>query len=161
MTQVLVLVLALLIGVVAGLRAMTAPAVVAWGAMLGWIDVADKWSEWMAHPITVTVLTILLVGELITDQLPKTPSRKVPPQFIARLISGGFAGAVIGSAFFHTFSATGAGIVGAVLGTMAGAALRTALADRNHGKDRPGAFIEDFIAVGGGFLVAFLVSLGP
>jgi len=159
MTQVLVLVLALLIGVVAGLRAMTAPAVVAWGAMLGWIDVGDKWSEWMAHPITVTVLTILLIGELITDQLPKTPSRKVPPQFIARLITGGFAGAVIGSAFFHTFTATGAGVVGAVLGTLAGAELRSRLAASNNGNDRPGAFIEDVIAVGGGFLVAFLVSL--
>jgi uncharacterized membrane protein len=159
MTQVLILVLALLIGVIAGLRAMTAPAVVAWGAMLGWIDVSDKWSEWMAHPITVTVLTILLIGELITDQLPKTPSRKVPPQFIARLLTGGFAGAVIGSAVFHTFSATGAGVVGAVLGTLAGAALRSRLATSNNGNDRPGAFIEDFIAVGGGFLVAFLVSL--
>jgi uncharacterized membrane protein len=159
MTQVLILVLALLIGVIAGLRAMTAPAVVAWGAMLGWIDVSDKWSEWMAHPITVTVLTILLIGELITDQLPKTPSRKVPPQFIARLISGGFAGAVIGSAVFHTFTATGAGVIGAVLGTLAGAALRSRLATSNNGNDRPGAFIEDVIAVGGGFVVAFLVSL--
>lgn len=159
MTQVLALLLALLIGVIAGLRAMTAPAVVAWGAMLGWIDVADKWSEWVGHPITVTVLSILLVGELITDQLPKTPSRKVPPQFIARLITGGFAGAVIGSAFFHTFSATGAGIVGAVLGTLAGAELRSRLGAANHGNDRPGAFLEDGIAVGGGFLVAFLVSL--
>ncbi|PRC43175.1 DUF4126 domain-containing protein [Mycobacterium sp. ITM-2017-0098] len=162
MTQVLVLVLALLIGVVAGLRAMTAPAVVAWGAMLGWIDVTDKWSEWMGHPITVTVLTILLIGELITDQLPKTPSRKVPAQFAARLITGGFAGAVIGSAFFSvagTISALGAGVIGAVLGTMAGAELRSRLAASNNGKDRPGAFIEDFIAVAGGFLVAFLVSL--
>ena len=56
MTQVLVIVLALLIGVIAGLRAMTAPAVVAWGAMLGWIDVDGKWSEWVAHPITVLSL---------------------------------------------------------------------------------------------------------
>lgn len=158
MTHVLVLILALLIGAIAGLRAMTAPAVVAWGAMLGWIDVTDKWSEWVAHPITVTVLTILLIGELITDQLPKTPSRKVPPQFIARLLTGGFAGAVIGSAFFHTFSATGAGVVGAVLGTLAGAELRSRLAASNNGNDRPGAFIEDVIAVGGGFLVAFLVT---
>ncbi|MDG4666533.1 DUF4126 family protein [Mycobacterium sp. 236(2023)] len=158
MTQVLALILALLIGVIAGSRAMTAPAVVAWGAMLGWIDVTDKWSEWMAHPITVTVLTILMVGELITDQLPKTPSRKVPVQFGTRLITGGFAGAVIGSAFFHTFSATGAGVVGAVLGTMAGAALRTKLFEANNGNDRPGAFLEDAVAVAGGFLVAFLVS---
>ena len=159
MTQVLVLLLALLIGVIAGLRAMAAPAVVAWGAMLGWIDVTDKWSEWMAHPITATVLTIFLVAELVTDQLPKTPSRKVPPQFVARLITGGFAGAVIGSAFFHTFSATGAGVIGAVLGTLGGAALRSRAAAANKGNDRPGAFGEDARAVGGGFLVALLVSL--
>ncbi|MGD9620827.1 MAG: DUF4126 family protein [Mycolicibacterium sp.] len=159
MTHALVLLLALLIGVIAGLRAMTAPAVVAWGAMLGWIDVGDKWSEWMAHPVTVTVLTILLLGELVTDQLPKTPSRKVPVQFVARLISGAFAGAVIGSAFFHTFSAAGAGVVGAVLGTLGGAALRSRVAEANNGNDRPGAFGEDVLAVGGGLLVAFLVGL--
>ena len=159
MTLVLVLGLALLIGVVAGSRALTAPAVVAWGAMLGWIDVADKWSDWIAHPITVTVLTIFAVGELVTDQLPQTPSRKVPPQFIARLVPGGFSGAVIGSAFFHTFSATGAGIIGAVLGTLGGAMLRSRLSGARNGNDRPGAFTEDVLAVGGGLLVAFLVSL--
>ncbi|MCB0948869.1 MAG: DUF4126 family protein [Mycobacterium sp.] len=159
MTQVLVLLLALLIGAVAGLRAMTAPAVVAWGAMLGWIDVGDKWSEWMAHPITVVVLTLLLLGELVTDQLPKTPSRRIPPQFVARLVTGAFAGAVIGSAVFHTFSAMGAGMVGAVVGTLGGAALRSRLAAVNNGNDRPGAFGEDILAVGGGFLVVFLASL--
>jgi uncharacterized membrane protein len=159
MTQALVILLALLIGVIAGLRALTAPAVVAWGAFLGWIDVEGKWSEWMAHPITVTVLTVFLLVELVTDQLPKAPSRKTAPQFITRLIMGAFAGAVIGSAFFHTFSATGAGIVGAVLGTMGGAAARQRLYDKNSGKDRPGAFLEDVVAVGGGFLTAFLVSL--
>ena len=159
MSQVLVLVFALLIGVIAGLRAMTAPAAVAWGAFLGWIDVDGKWSEWVAHPITVTVLTILLVGELITDQLPKTSSRKVPAQFIARLVSGGFAGAVIGSASFHTFIGTGAGMIGAVLGTLAGAALRSRVAAARGGNDRPGAFGEDALAVVGGFLVAFLVSV--
>jgi uncharacterized membrane protein len=159
MTQVLVIALALLIGVIAGLRALTAPAVVAWGAFLGWIDVDAKWSEWIAHPITVTVLTIFLLVELVTDQLPKTPSRRTAPQFLTRLIMGAFAGAVIGSAFFHTFSSMGAGIVGAVLGTMAGAAARERFATARDGQDRPGAILEDVVAVGGGFLVAFLVSL--
>ncbi len=159
MTQVLVIVLALLIGVIAGLRAMTAPAVVAWGAFLGWINVDGKWSEWMAHPITVSVLTIFLLVELVTDQLPKTPSRKTAPQFVTRLIMGAFAGAVIGSTDFHTFSALGAGVVGAVLGTMGGAAVRQKLYDANGERDRPGAFLEDVVAVGGGFLIAFLVSL--
>jgi uncharacterized membrane protein len=159
MTQVFVILLAVLIGVVAGLRALTAPAVVAWGAFLGWIDVEGKWSEWVAHPITVTVLTIFLVVELITDQLPKTPSRKTPPQFITRLLMGAFAGAVIGSAFFHTFSAIGAGVIGAVLGTLGGAEGRTRLVAATGGRDRPAAIGEDVVAVGGGFLVAFLVSL--
>jgi uncharacterized membrane protein len=159
MTQVLVIVLALLIGVIAGLRALTAPAVVSWGAFLGWIDVDGKWSEWVAHPITVTVLTIFLLIELVTDQLPKTPSRKTTAQFLTRLITGAFAGAVIGSAFFHTFIATGAGIVGAVLGTLAGAEARQRFAAARSGQDRPGAILEDIVAVGGGFLTAFLVSL--
>ena len=159
MTHALVLLLALLIGVIAGLRALTAPAVVAWGAFLGWIDVDGKWSQWVAHPITVTVLTIFLLVELVTDQLPKTPSRKTPPQFITRLLMGAFAGAVIGSAFFHTFSALGAGIVGAVLGTLGGADARSRLVAANGGKDRPVAVGEDIVAVGGGFLIAFLVSL--
>jgi uncharacterized membrane protein len=158
MTHALVLLLALLIGVIAGLRALTAPAVVAWGAFLGWIDVEGKWSEWMAHPITVTVLTIFLLVELVTDQLPKTPSRKTAPQFITRLIMGAFAGAVIGSAFFHTFSALGAGMIGAVLGTLGGAEARQRFASARSGQDRPGAILEDIVAVGGGFLVAFLVN---
>jgi uncharacterized membrane protein len=161
MTQVIVILLALAIGVIAGLRALTAPAVVAWGAFLGWIDVDGLWSEWVAHPITVTVLTIFLLIELVTDQLPKTPSRKTAPQFVTRLIMGAFAGAVIGSVSHHTFIALGAGIIGAVLGTMGGAAVRERLYNANNEKDRPGAFLEDVVAVGGGFLIAFLVSFAP
>jgi uncharacterized membrane protein len=158
MTQVLVIVLALLIGVIAGLRALTAPAVVSWGAALGWIDVEGKWSEWMAHPITLTVLSIFLLIELVTDQLPKTPSRKTAPQFVTRLVMGAFAGAVIGSATHHTFIGLGAGMIGAVLGTLGGAAARKRLVDANGGRDRPGALLEDVVAVGGGFLIAYLVT---
>ena len=161
MTQVVVIVLAALIGVIAGLRALTAPAVVAWAAFLGWIDVDGKWSQWVAHPITVTVLTIFLLVELVTDQLPKTPSRRTPPQFITRLLTGAFAGAVIGSASHHTFIGLGAGIIGAVLGTLGGAEARSRLAAANGGKDRPVAIGEDIVAVGGGFLIAFLVSFAP
>lgn len=161
MTQAVVILLALLIGVIAGLRALTAPAVVAWGAFLGWIDVDGKWSYWVAHPITVTVLTIFLLVELVTDQLPKTPSRRTPPQFIFRLLTGAFAGAVIGSASHHTFIGMGAGIIGAVVGTLGGAEARTRLTAANDGKDRPVAIGEDVVAVGGGFLIAFLVSFAP
>jgi len=71
MTQVVVILLALAIGVIAGLRALTAPAVVAWGAFLGWIDVDGKWSDWVAHPITVTVLTIFLLSSSSRTSCPR------------------------------------------------------------------------------------------
>jgi uncharacterized membrane protein len=159
MTQVLVIVLALLIGFVAGLRALTPPAVVAWGALLNWLPVDGTWAEWVGHPITVTVLTILLVVELVTDQLPSTPSRTVPPQFIARLVTGAFAGAVIGAGWHHTFSSAGAGVVGAVLGTLAGYRARSGLVERNGGHDLPVALTEDTVAVLGGFAVVALASI--
>jgi uncharacterized membrane protein len=159
MTHFLVLLLALLIGVIAGLRAMTAPAVVAWAAMLDWINLDGTWVEWLAHPITVTVLTILAVGELITDQLPKTPSRKTAVQFATRLITGGFAGAVIGTAWGYTFGGLGAGVVGAVLGTLGGAEARQRLVAANGGRDLPIALVEDAVAVLGGLAVAALTSV--
>jgi uncharacterized membrane protein len=158
-THALVMLLALLIGVVAGLRALTPPAVVAWGAILGWLPVAGTWAGWVAHPITVTVLTILLVVEFVTDQLPSTPARTVPPQFLARIVTGAFAGAVIGAGWHHTFTATGCGMVGAVLGTMAGYHTRRALVARNGGNDRPVAIAEDAIAVLGGFGIVALATL--
>ena len=37
----------LLIGIVAGLRTMTAPAGVAWAAWLGWIDLAGTWAGFL------------------------------------------------------------------------------------------------------------------
>jgi len=159
MTHFLVLLLALLIGVVAGLRALTAPAVVAWAAMLDWINLDGTWVEWVAHPITVTVLTILAVGELVTDQLPKTPSRKTPMQFAARLVTGGFAGAVIGTAWGYTFGGLGAGLVGAVIGTLGGYEARKRLVAATGGRDLPIALVEDAVAVLGGLAVAALTSV--
>ena len=158
MTQVVVILLALAIGVIAGLRALTAPAVVAWGAFLGWIDVDGKWSEWVAHPITVTVLTIFLLVELVTDQLPKTPSRKTPPQFITRLIMGAFAGAVIGSASLPHVQRAGRRHRSVRCSARSVVPRLAAAGSRQRRKDRPVAIGEDVVAVGGGFLVAFLVS---
>lgn len=158
MTHVLVLLLALLIGVIAGLRALTPPAAVAWAAMLDWINLDGTWASWVGHPITVAVLSILLVVELITDQLPKTPSRKTTPQFAARLITGAFAGAVIGTAWGYTIGGLGAGVIGAVLGTMGGATARGWLAAK-AGKDLPAALLEDAVAVLGGFGIAALTAI--
>jgi len=111
------------------------------------------------HQTFRTVLTILLVVELITDQLPKTPSRKTPMQFGARLATGAFAGAVIGTAWGYTFGGLGAGMVGAVLGTLGGYEFRSRLVKANGGRDLPVALAEDAIAVLGGFAIAYLTSV--
>jgi len=152
-THALVLLMALLIGVVAGLRSITAPAVVAWAAHLGWINLHGTWASWMANIITVVVLTVLAVGELIADKLPKIPPRVTVPSFATRLVMGGFAGAVVGAAWHYTFSSLGAGIVGAVIGTLAGFHARRLAAVHNYGPDLPIALLEDAIAILGGFAV--------
>ncbi len=159
MTHALVLLLALLIGVVAGLRALTAPAVVAWAAVLQWINLSGTWASWVGNWITVAILTVLAVGELVTDQLPKTPSRTTPVQFGARLVTGGFAGAVIGTAWGYTWGGLGAGVIGAVLGTLGGYEARKRLVAANGGRDLPIALLEDAVAVGGGILIAYFTSV--
>jgi uncharacterized membrane protein len=151
-THALILLLALLIGVVAGLRSLTAPAVVAWAAFLGWIDLHGTWASWMANIVTAVVFTVLAVGELVNDKLPKTPARTAPPIFAARILMGGLAGAVLGAWPHWTFSALGAGVIGAVLGTLGGYQARKRLA-AVAGKDLPIALLEDAVAILGGFAI--------
>jgi uncharacterized membrane protein len=156
-THFYVLLLALGIGVIAGLRSMTAPAVVAWAAALHWINLNGTWAAWVGHPVTVAILTLLAVGELAADKHPKTPSRTAPPSFIARIVLGAFAGAVIGTAWAFTWSALGAGAVGAVLGTLGGYQARTRLVAA-HGHDLPIALLEDAVAVVGGFAIVAVTA---
>jgi uncharacterized membrane protein len=49
----------------------------------------------LSFVVSPYIITVLAIGELISDQLP--PSRKVPIQFGARLVSGGLCGAAIGA----------------------------------------------------------------
>ena len=159
MTHALVLLLALLIGVVAGLRTFTAPAVMAWAAFLHWINLSGTWASWVGHWATVAVLTILAVIELVSDQMESMPSRKTALPFLARLASGAFAGAVLGTAWGYKGSSLGAGMVGAVIGTIGGYEARTRLVAANGGRDRPIALGEDLLAVAGGVAVAYLTSV--
>lgn len=149
-------ILALLIGVVAGLRAMTAPAAVSWAAALGWLPLEGTWLAFMGYRFTPWIFTILALVELVTDQLPSTPSRKVPQQFGARLVSGGLCGAAIGATGGMLVGGLVAGVVGAVIGTLGGAELRGTLA-RAFGKDLPAAVIEDLVAMVGAYLIVSAV----
>jgi len=75
MNSGLVLLLAFGIGVVAGLRSMTAPAVVAWAAHLGWINLSGSALAFMGSAWAVGIFTLGALVEFIADQLPTTPAR--------------------------------------------------------------------------------------
>lgn len=144
--------LALLIGVIAGLRAMMAPAAISWAAAHGLLNLEGSWLAFMGWRFTPWIFTLLALGELVTDQLPSTPSRKVPQQFGARIILGGLSGAAIGASAGALVAGLILGVIGAVIGTYGGAALRARLAVA-FGKDLPAALIEDAIAIGGAIFV--------
>lgn len=145
-------VLPLLIGVIAGLRAMTAPAAVSLAASAGRLDLTTTNLAFLGYAYTPWIFTVLALVELVTDQLPTTPSRTVPVQFGTRILMGGLTGGAIGASGGALMYGVIAGIVGAVIGTLGGRAVRARLASA-FGSDRPAALIEDLIAIGGAFLI--------
>ena len=152
----LVYVLALAMGVVAGLRAMTAPAVVSWAAYLGLLALGGTWLGWLGRPWTPWILTVLALGELVSDQLPKTPPRTVPVQFGTRIFTGALSGAAIGMAAGSWAGGALAGAIGAIIGTFGGRAARASLAT-SFGRDLPAALLEDAVAIGAAVLIVVLL----
>ena len=148
--------LALLIGIVAGLRAMTAPAAIAFAAHYGFLNLNGTWLAFLGYRWTPWIFLVLAIGELITDQLPSTPSRKVPVQFGTRILMGAATGGAIGVAAGSLWIGVIVGVIGAIIGTLGGAAARAKMAAA-FGKDLPAALIEDAVAIAGAVL--FVLAL--
>jgi uncharacterized membrane protein len=148
------LLLAFLIGIVAGLRSLTAPAVVSWAAHRNWIDLHHTPLSFMGSTVTVSIFVLLALGELVADQLPSTPSRTKPVGLIARIVLGGLSGACVAVAGAQSI-VIGAllGAVGAVAGAFAGYEVRTRLVRALKVPDLVIAVLEDAVAIGGGLLI--------
>ena len=147
-----------LIGVIAGLRAMSAPAAVSWAARLGWINLENSWLAFLGFSFTPYIFSVLALVELITDQLPSTPSRKSPMQFGTRIISGALCGAAIGTSNGTLAVGLVLGILGAIAGTLGGYEARVRLVKAIGGNDLPIALAEDVIALGGAFLIVYSLT---
>lgn len=130
---------------------MTPLAAASWAARLGFVNLEGTWLAFLGYFWTPIVLTVLAFVELVTDQLPSTPSRTVPQQFGARLVTGALAGMVFASSMSMAAGAT-AGVVGAIIGTIGGARARARLA-ASFGRDLPAALVEDAVTIIGAFLV--------
>ena len=153
----IVLLLGLLIGVVAGLRTFTAPAAVSWAAHLGWLPLAGTPLAFLGSVWAAGILTVLAFVEFVIDQLPSAPSRKAPPGFGARIVSGALSGAALGALPGLLIAGGIAGIVGAVIGTLGGYAARARLAAAFR-QDMPAAFIEDAVAIVLAILVVLVIK---
>ena len=141
-------VLACLIGVVAALRAFTPIAAVSWAAALGWLPLQNTWLAFLGATVTPYILSALAVFELISDKLPKTPSRKVPMQFGARIATGALSGAALGATTQALLAGLAFGVIGAVGGTVVASEARRVLSQAIGGKDFPIALLEDAVAIG-------------
>jgi len=144
------------IGVVAGLRSLLAPAVVAWAAHLGWLHLQGTPLSFMGSKVALIIFSLLAIGELIGDKLPKTPKRTAVTPLLARMITGGVCGACICVSANQSLGIGAVlGAIGAVMGAFAGYEIRKRLVMQLKAPDFFIALAEDLIAIS---LALLLVS---
>jgi uncharacterized membrane protein len=144
-----VLVLAIGIGIVSGLRTFTAPALVSWAAHLGWPNLQGTPLVFMGSTPAAAILTLAALFEYVADKLPKIQARTAPPSLIIRVISGGLCGACIClSAGRSMLVGVLLGAIGALIGTFGGYQLRKRLVSTLKVKDIFVAIPEDLVAIG-------------
>jgi uncharacterized membrane protein len=149
-----VLLLAFLIGVIAGLRTMTAPAVVAWAAHRHWLNLLNSPLAFMGSTAAVAVFTLLALGELIIDKLPSTPNRTKLPGLIGRSVLGGLSGAAVAASGKQSIAlGVVLGVAGAIAGAFTGYQVRKRLVRALKVQDFVIALFEDAVAIGGGLLI--------
>lgn len=148
------LLLIFVLGVMAGLRSMTPPAVVAWTAHR-WPALAQSSLSFMGWPVTAYILAAFAALELVTDKLPFTPSRLTPVPLGARIFAGGLVGATLAAASQQSL-AVGAlvGAAGGLAGSYAGYHARHALVTKVGLPDLAVALIEDAITIATSILIA-------
>jgi len=147
---------ALGLGFAAGLRALSPPAVVAWAAHLGWLNLNSSPLSFMGSTITVVIFSFLAVFELIGDLLPQTPKRTAPAPLVARILMGGLCGACLCAASNQSLLIGAVvGGVGGLIGAFAGYEVRRKLVSTLGIKDIFIALLEDLITIG---LACFFVT---
>jgi uncharacterized membrane protein len=149
--------LAIGIGAVAGLRALTAPAVLAWAAERRLIRLGSSPFATIISATMAKRITDFAVSELIADKLPFTPSRLNAAPLASRIVSGAICGATIYGVVKRPLTEGAVlGCLGAIAGAFAGYHMRKRLS-----RDRPDlgvAVLEDAFAIGGGVLITVLTA---
>jgi uncharacterized membrane protein len=138
---------------------MTAPAVVAWAARLGWMRLSDSPLAFMGSGWAVALFTVCAFGEYAVDQLPGTPPRTAAFPLAARVVSGLLTGASVAFAGgFLLWVGLLGGVVGANAGAFGGYRARVGLVKALHAPDVAIAIPEDLLAIGLGLLLAYTLK---
>jgi len=108
--------LAFAIGVVDGLRSMTAPAAVCWAAHWKWLHLEQSGLAFLGSTAAAYIFTVLALIELVADKLPQTPNRTMPASLLIRVVLGALSGAALCVSEHQSL------IAGALLGGVGGVA---------------------------------------
>ncbi len=137
-----------LLGLVTGMRSMTAMAVLCWFAYRGDLSLDDTWAFWAGKLLTAIIFTVLALAELVVDKLPKTPNRTAPFPLLARVVFGGLVGAIVAAGLNGSeFEGVILGVGGALVGAFGGFLIRREIVLQLGCKDWPVALAEDVSAI--------------
>jgi len=137
----------LVIGFAAGLRTFTAPAVTAWSAYLGLIDLTSTPLAFVSSPVAVTVFSLFALAEYVYDILPRTPPRTATLGLIARFVFGSFSAACLLAALGEKLAFCILGGIAAIGGAFAGYQVRARVGKSLGIKDAFVGISEDIVAI--------------
>ena len=147
---------AALLGIVAGMRSMMAPAIVSRHFAGSSKDsLAQSPLQWMGSETAANVLTLAAAGELVGDKLPNTPNRTSPGALGGRTVIGGLCGAAVFLAEGESANSAPSVALGAAIGAGAAFAstfatfyLRRWVGQQTRLPDPAIAVVEDALALG-------------
>ncbi len=139
-------------GAVAGMRSMSAPAMLGQVAKAGLLPEHHSRFDFLSDPKVAYPVMALAIGEVVFDKLPFMPKRTKVPSLVGRAITGGLTGASISS------SKKRSALIGAAIGAAVavGASYAAYHLRRKASEKIPGTVVgllEDAIAAGTGMIV--------
>jgi uncharacterized membrane protein len=136
----------LVLGVVTGMRSMTAIAALSWAVWLGLIP-EHGWATWAAHLLVAIVFTLCALSEYVVDTRPTTPRRTDTGPALVRIVVGALIGATVAAAIDEPVAGGIIfAVVGAIIGTWGGFFVRMTVA-RIFRRDLPAALLETASAI--------------
>jgi uncharacterized membrane protein len=139
-------------GAVAGMRSMSAPAMLGQIAKAGLMPERSSRFDFLNDPKVSYPLMALAIGEVVFDKLPVMPKRTKVPSLVGRAITGGLTGASISSSKKRS-ALLGAAIGAAVAVGVSYGAYHLRRKASEKVPDRVVGLLEDAIAAGTGMIV--------